>query len=91
MDNLGFLQAIVYAATYVVPILGGALADRYGAVRVVVCSAIAYAIGLALNGLGFVAAAAAVARGRRARAGERRRGPRPRGSRRRRHRGLAAR
>ncbi len=27
---VGFLQGIVYAATYVLPILGGALADRYG-------------------------------------------------------------
>jgi dipeptide/tripeptide permease len=27
---IGFLQSIVYAATYVLPILGGALADRYG-------------------------------------------------------------
>jgi len=27
---VGFLQSLVYAATYVVPILGGALADRYG-------------------------------------------------------------
>jgi dipeptide/tripeptide permease len=27
---VGFLQSIVYAATYIVPILGGALADRYG-------------------------------------------------------------
>ena len=27
---VGFLQGIVYAVTYVVPILGGALADRYG-------------------------------------------------------------
>ena len=27
---VGFLQSIVYAATYVIPILGGALADRYG-------------------------------------------------------------
>jgi len=27
---VGFLQGIVYAATYVIPILGGALADRYG-------------------------------------------------------------
>lgn len=26
----GFLQGIVYAAVYVIPILGGALADRYG-------------------------------------------------------------
>jgi dipeptide/tripeptide permease len=29
-EEVGFLQAIVYAATYVLPILGGALADRYG-------------------------------------------------------------
>jgi len=30
VEAVGFLQSIVYAATYVVPILGGALADRYG-------------------------------------------------------------
>ncbi|MEI6667014.1 MAG: MFS transporter [Acidobacteriota bacterium] len=29
-QSVGFLQSIVYAMTYVVPILGGALADRYG-------------------------------------------------------------
>ena len=29
-DEIGLLQGIVYAATYVIPILGGALADRYG-------------------------------------------------------------
>jgi len=29
-DSIGLLQGIVYAVTYVVPILGGALADRYG-------------------------------------------------------------
>jgi dipeptide/tripeptide permease len=29
-QQVGFLQGIVYAATYVIPILGGALADRYG-------------------------------------------------------------
>jgi POT family proton-dependent oligopeptide transporter len=29
-QEVGFLQSIVYAATYVLPILGGALADRYG-------------------------------------------------------------
>jgi dipeptide/tripeptide permease len=29
-SSVGFLQSIVYAATYVIPILGGALADRYG-------------------------------------------------------------
>ena len=30
IEEVGFLQSIVYAATYVLPILGGALADRYG-------------------------------------------------------------
>ncbi len=30
VEAVGFLTGIVYAATYVLPILGGALADRYG-------------------------------------------------------------
>jgi POT family proton-dependent oligopeptide transporter len=30
VQAVGFLQGIVYAITYVLPILGGALADRYG-------------------------------------------------------------
>ena len=29
-QSVGFLQSLIYAITYVVPILGGALADRYG-------------------------------------------------------------
>ncbi len=29
-QSVGFLQGLVYAMTYIVPILGGALADRYG-------------------------------------------------------------
>jgi dipeptide/tripeptide permease len=29
-QDVGLLQGVVYAATYVLPILGGALADRYG-------------------------------------------------------------
>jgi len=29
-QSVGFLQGIVYACTYILPILGGALADRYG-------------------------------------------------------------
>jgi POT family proton-dependent oligopeptide transporter len=33
---VGFLQGIVYACTYVVPILGGALAERYGYRRMLV-------------------------------------------------------
>ena len=28
--SIGFLQGLIYALTYIVPILGGALADRYG-------------------------------------------------------------
>ncbi len=35
-DQVGLLQSVVYAATYVVPILGGALADRYGYRRMLV-------------------------------------------------------
>jgi POT family proton-dependent oligopeptide transporter len=29
-DEVGLLQSVVYAVTYIVPILGGALAERYG-------------------------------------------------------------
>jgi proton-dependent oligopeptide transporter, POT family len=29
-QSVGFLQGLIYAFTYVIPILGGALADRYG-------------------------------------------------------------
>ena len=29
-QSVGFLQGLIYAATYIIPILGGALADRYG-------------------------------------------------------------
>jgi dipeptide/tripeptide permease len=29
-NNVGLLQSVVYALTYILPILGGALADRYG-------------------------------------------------------------
>ncbi|MBD3383309.1 MFS transporter [candidate division KSB1 bacterium] len=29
-ESVGFLQSLVYAITYIVPILGGAFADRYG-------------------------------------------------------------
>ena len=29
-QSVGFLQGLIYAATYILPILGGALADRYG-------------------------------------------------------------
>jgi proton-dependent oligopeptide transporter, POT family len=33
-QSVGFLQGLVYAFTYVLPILGGALADRYGYRRI---------------------------------------------------------
>ncbi|MBP7147734.1 MAG: MFS transporter [Acidobacteria bacterium] len=36
VQAMGFLQSIVYAATYVIPILGGALADRYGYRRMLI-------------------------------------------------------
>ncbi len=36
VQAVGFLQGIVYAATYVLPILGGALADRYGYRRMLI-------------------------------------------------------
>lgn len=35
-QSVGFLQSLVYALTYVVPILGGALADRYGYRRMLI-------------------------------------------------------
>jgi len=35
-QSVGFLQSLVYAMTYVVPILGGALADRYGYRRMLI-------------------------------------------------------
>ncbi len=35
-NSVGFLQSLVYACTYVVPILGGALADRYGYRRMLI-------------------------------------------------------
>jgi dipeptide/tripeptide permease len=35
-DNVGLLLGVVYAITYIVPILGGALADRYGYRRMLI-------------------------------------------------------
>jgi proton-dependent oligopeptide transporter, POT family len=35
-ESVGFLQGLIYALTYVVPILGGALADRYGYRRMLI-------------------------------------------------------
>lgn len=36
--SVGFLQSLIYACNYVVPILGGALADRYGYRRMLLVS-----------------------------------------------------
>jgi dipeptide/tripeptide permease len=35
-ESVGFLQAIVYALTYIVPIVGGALAEKYGYKRMLI-------------------------------------------------------
>ena len=37
-QSVGFLQGLVYAFTYVLPILGGALGDRYGYRRVLIAA-----------------------------------------------------
>jgi len=37
-DSVGLLQGVVYAVTYLVPILGGALADRYGYRRILLAA-----------------------------------------------------
>ncbi len=37
-DAVGFLQAIVYAVVYIVPILGGALSEKYGYRRMLILS-----------------------------------------------------
>jgi dipeptide/tripeptide permease len=37
-SSVGFLQSLIYACNYVVPILGGALADRYGYRRMLLVS-----------------------------------------------------
>ncbi|MBI5548663.1 MAG: MFS transporter [Deltaproteobacteria bacterium] len=47
---VGFLQGIVYAATYVIPIVGGALADRYGYRRMLMVAFSMLATGYFLAG-----------------------------------------
>ena len=49
-QSVGFLQSLVYAITYVVPILGGALADRLGRKGVIVFSLITTAISTLIMG-----------------------------------------
>ncbi|MBI4882143.1 MAG: MFS transporter [Planctomycetes bacterium] len=49
-DESGLLQGMVYAATYVVPILGGALADRYGYRRMLLVAFSLLSAGYFLSG-----------------------------------------
>jgi dipeptide/tripeptide permease len=49
-QSVGFLQGLIYAITYVVPILGGALADRYGYRRMLLVAFAFLAIGYFATG-----------------------------------------
>lgn len=49
-QSVGFLQSLVYAITYIVPILGGALADRYGYRRMLMAAFSFLAAGYFLTG-----------------------------------------
>jgi len=49
-DEVGLLQGTVYAATYLIPILGGALADRYGYRRMLLVAFSLLSAGYFLSG-----------------------------------------
>ncbi len=49
-ESVGFLQSLIYALTYVVPIVGGALADRYGYRRMLILAFSLLATGYFLSG-----------------------------------------
>jgi dipeptide/tripeptide permease len=49
-DEVGLLQSVVYAVTYVLPILGGALADRYGYRRMLLIAFSVMSAGYFLSG-----------------------------------------
>jgi proton-dependent oligopeptide transporter, POT family len=49
-QSVGFLQGLIYALTYVVPILGGALADRYGYRRMLLVAFSLLSAGYFLSG-----------------------------------------
>ncbi|MBI5217229.1 MAG: MFS transporter [Ignavibacteriae bacterium] len=49
-ESVGFLQSLIYALTYIVPILGGALADRYGYRRMLTVAFSFLAVGYFLTG-----------------------------------------
>ncbi len=48
--SIGFLQGLIYALTYIVPILGGALADRYGYRRMLMVAFSFLAVGYFVTG-----------------------------------------
>lgn len=49
-QSVGFLQSLIYALTYIVPILGGALADRYGYRRMLLIAFSLLTVGYFLSG-----------------------------------------
>ncbi|MBP1691611.1 MAG: major facilitator superfamily 1 [Bacteroidetes bacterium] len=49
-QSVGFLQGLIYACTYILPILGGALADRYGYRRMLLVAFSFLATGYFLSG-----------------------------------------
>jgi proton-dependent oligopeptide transporter, POT family len=49
-QSIGFLQGLIYALTYIVPIIGGALADRYGYRRILLIAFSLLTIGYFLTG-----------------------------------------
>ena len=49
-QSVGFLQSLIYALTYVIPILGGALADRYGYRRMLLAAFSLLAAGYFVTG-----------------------------------------
>ena len=49
-ESVGFLQGLIYACTYVIPILGGALADRYGYRRMLLVAFSLLATGYFVSG-----------------------------------------
>jgi len=49
-QSVGFLQSLIYALTYIVPILGGALADRYGYRRMLLVAFSLLAAGYFITG-----------------------------------------
>ncbi|KAB2878798.1 peptide MFS transporter [bacterium] len=49
-QSVGFLQGLIYACTYIIPILGGALADRYGYRRMLIVAFSFLAAGYFISG-----------------------------------------